>query len=132
MSEFPTLAEVVNGHHWYRPSRHDKPWITRCVGCNWIGDTRNTGKSATGLHAEHVQEVWREACAITTVEQLDALPQFSIVGLRMEDGHLFAIEMDDGWCAVHSPFEVERDEIAAVIEAYGPAQLLHHPDWSKA
>ncbi|OMC52531.1 hypothetical protein A5742_16410 [Mycolicibacterium fortuitum] len=65
---------------------------------------------------------------IETVEQLDALPELSIVGLNMGDGNLFAIQKDSGWMAVAAVFPLEPDEIAAAIEEFGPARLLYHPE----
>ncbi|MGV0805768.1 hypothetical protein [Mycolicibacterium setense] len=126
MSAFPTLAEIVNGHHWYRPARHDKPWITRCVGCNWIGDTRNTGKSATGLHAEHVQAEWLKACTITTVEQLDSLPDGSVVHVPHKPSASSVEGRYGQWWPNRSEGPYPYDRRNELL----PARLIHHPEWS--
>ena len=65
---------------------------------------------------------------IETFEQLDALPEMSIVGLNMGDGNLFAIQKDEGWLAVASPFALERDEITGALEEFGSARVLYIPE----
>lgn len=132
MSEFPTLAEVVAKHAWYRPTDRDlrrRPWMTRCVGCNWIGDTRNSRMDQLALHAEHVQAVWRDACTIATVEQLDALPLDTVVvdavGIPRTKRHGNS-HMSAGWThAGNSP--LKSNELADGR----PMCVVSHPDWSK-
>lgn len=77
MTDFPTLADVIAKHRW--SGRLGYEWATRCTGCDWLGDIRNTGKTCISLHADHVQDEWRKACTIQTVEQLRALPVRTVV-----------------------------------------------------
>lgn len=122
MSEFPTLEKVVAVHRW--SGRLGNFWDARCTGCSWRGDIRNTGKSATGLHAEHVQEVWREACTITTVEQLGSLPVGVILidpDVQFTPPPMFA-KYTGGWKFM--------DMGTFAIDIPLPSRLIWHPEWS--
>lgn len=126
MTSVPTLADVVAEHRWYVPSRRDKPWITRCVGCNWKGDTRNTGMNAIGLHSKHVQAEWMKVRTIETVEQLDALPP----NTKIVDADTWGWQKDcnEGsrlWipAAFHSEMLVEDEDCQPSL----PALLVWHP-----
>lgn len=74
---------------------------------------------------------------ITTVEQLDALPDFTIVGLPMPSPpsdvpeHLLAIEKEgDDWFGVGGGNEFRYEAILRVLKAaQRPAMLLWHPAW---
>lgn len=68
---------------------------------------------------------------ITSPEQLDALPDLSIVGLRMTseeapEGALFAIQKDADWLPVGDDRELPLDKVSEVI-AQGGSVLLWSP-----
>ncbi|NOQ62844.1 hypothetical protein, partial [Mycolicibacterium fortuitum] len=97
MSEFPTLAEVVAKHAdtWHGEKRYymqriTQPGFRSCTCGQWI-DEDPAAQFSRKSFAVHVREAWAEACTITTVEQLDALPVRSVV--RDADGDVH--EMDD-------------------------------------
>jgi hypothetical protein len=51
----PSPAELIAWHKWdWRRSRPPNQHVSACTSCGWEGDTRNTGKTALILHAEHV------------------------------------------------------------------------------
>ncbi|MDG5773908.1 hypothetical protein [Mycolicibacterium fortuitum] len=110
MSEFPTLAEVVVLH----PVRLGNGVLV--CGCTKTFPCNHT------LWGEHVQEVWREACTITTFDDLYALPVGCIV--RFSSGTTDEREKT-GWCwgPTEHEFAFADGENALVI---------WHPDWSKA
>ncbi|OMC46165.1 hypothetical protein A5742_25655 [Mycolicibacterium fortuitum] len=123
MTSVPTLADVVAEHRWYVPSRRDKPWITRCVGCNWKGDTRNTGKTCIDLHAAHVEQVWYQARTIHTLREIAELPVRSVVrfnGLTTSE----LTKLDD-W---GEEWITDGDECTPDANDL-PALLIWHPDW---
>lgn len=124
MSEFPTLAEVVAKHAdtWHGEKRYymqriTQPGFRSCTCGQWI-DEDPAAQFSRKSFAVHVREAWAEACTITTVEQLDALPVRSVV--RDADGDVH--EMDDCgfWRAPRYP-----SILNAVVF---PARLLWHPE----
>jgi hypothetical protein len=124
MSDFPSLAEVVTEHRWMGPLGYD--WLTKCSGCGWGGDTRNTGKTCISLHAEHVEQKWREACTVRTIDQLDALPEGSLLSSGYCRGGLGPTAWGkSAWFFPGSKCSVDGDMIGV------PAVLLWHPDWER-
>lgn len=111
MADFPTLAEIVAAHTWYRPTRLDKPWLTRCVGCNWIGDTRNTRRDGISLHGQHVQAEWVKA---RTIENADHLAE-----VVDRYGHEIVI-VDAGGGACQSFYDFDPEQF--------PARLVWIPE----
>lgn len=112
-AEFPTLAEVLADHRPYgldckcgRPINSDADW------------------------AQHVAEVWREACTIRTAEQLDALPDHSIVRAGT-NGHAYEKSM---WGALFGRRWMEAGNASPErSEDIGlPALLLWHPSWGQS
>lgn len=72
--------------------------------------------------------MWREACTITTVEQLDALPVGSITtDSDVIGGNYERVATEDGeewWTdGMNDPNHDARDL---------PTLLIWHPDWSRA
>ena len=130
----PSLADVIATHRWSRTT--DLPWVVRCAGCEWTTDLRNTAKTSTKLVAEHAEPVWREACSIRSVAQLDALPHRSVILDR--DG---AVLRRDPWGVFHdSPKWHPLDSEGGAYENdFGldpgevklDALLLWHPDWAQ-
>lgn len=118
MSEFPTLAEVV--------AKHADFWIGgesphRSCTCGWT-DYGPRAQVSREQFAVHVREEWRDACTITTVEQLDALPVRCIV--RWSHGSTDEREAC-GWSwgpTAHDDFFADGDT----------ALLIWHPDWSES
>ncbi|MFV8049894.1 hypothetical protein [Mycobacterium sp. 48b] len=133
MSEFPTLAEVVAKHAdtWigaksYPVHGFAQPGYRVCT-CYWR-DGSPAAQFSRESFAEHVQGEWREACTITTVEQLDALPADTII----VDADNWAWQKDANpgsrlW--IPSAF---NSELVCEDGPELPAYVLHHPDWSKA
>lgn len=90
----PRLQDVLDDH-LNLGGRHT--WECSCSASaqdDWAAHT----------HAQHQADVWREACTIRTVDQLNALPGRAVV--RSADGYI-----------------VERRRVEL------PALLLWHPDW---
>lgn len=75
---------------------------------------------------------WREACTVTTVEQLDALPDRAVIldvdgvvlrrnpWLSENPALWFPL---DGYSSLEQDFGIAADEIDL------PARVIHHPDW---
>lgn len=125
MTGVPSLAEVVATHRWHRTLAD--PRRVRCTapGCGWSADLTTTGKSSTVLVGEHVEQVWAELRTIRTPEQLDALPEETLI-LNLMFGVVFerVIENDGTalWQGIHGD---PRPSVSL------PALLIHHPDWSR-
>lgn len=116
MIEFPTLAEVV--------AKHADFWIGgerphRSCTCGWT-DYGPHAQVSREQFAEHLSEMWREACTVTTVDQLDALPNQSIV--LFPDG-----DPDSKWEGQWGWSRGTLEEILRVDAVL----LLWHPEWSK-
>lgn len=112
MPEIPTHAQVLKDHALFQGS---------CL-CGWPED-------APGLHdhAEHQAAAWREACTITTVDQLDALPVGSVVMplWYLDAGPCW--KLSDGWFGVFS----DKPMYPLGSRQKGNAALLvWHPGWS--
>lgn len=91
-------------------------------------------------HAEHQAEVWREACTIRTVEQLDTLnrcadsltgPLIKSNGVQINDdtgttglGGVLEGNGDGTWNDYDGGRDLTSDQVAL------PALLLWHPGWS--
>ncbi|AQT78299.1 hypothetical protein B1R94_02190 [Mycolicibacterium litorale] len=68
--------------------------------------------------------MWREACTITTVEELDALP--SGVEVRSVNGPWLKNDRfypDEPWWPAGGEISEASSEVGL------PARLTHHPDW---
>ncbi len=119
MTDFPSLASVIATHRWYRT----EPKRVRCTGCDWTAELTDGGKSSTVLVSEHVEQVWLEARTITTIEQLDALPEQTVI-VNLMFSVVFEREAEnDGtmlWASIHGE---PRTSVSL------PALLLHHPEW---
>lgn len=125
-AEFPTLAEVVAKHRWVSKSSTTR-YVAGCA-CGWELDIANTHRTGLQLHGEHVEQVWREACTIRTVEQLDALPDRSVVFAANEAAWIKVSgwSPDEPWWVTGSSIESPSADIAL------PALLIRHPDWAKS
>ncbi len=101
--QFPSLADVLAQHRWYPQTN----------GC-FCGNPRYMPWAD---HFDHQAEIWREACTVTTVEQLDALPEDVVI----LDGCGAAGRKVRGvwwWTGTADPFEPDL-----------PARVIHNPDW---
>lgn len=116
MSEFPALAEVVD------------------LVTDSQSPLRYRGGSGLARLGRNVAKAWRDACTITTVEQLRAIsptPE-SLSGALIKsfgDGLGGVLELnDDGTWNDYDRADGERIDAA---EVHLPALLIWHPDWSK-
>lgn len=119
MTEFPSLASVIATHRWTRT----KPFVVECTGCDWSADLKTTVKSSVELVAEHVERVWLETRTITTLEQLDALPEQTVIRNVMFGVVFECVVENDGtylWQGIHGE---PRTSVSL------PALVLHHPSW---
>lgn len=117
-AEFPSMAEVMSRH---------ADWVSegaRLCSCFWTDGSLNAQASRL-TWAKHVESEWREACTIRTAEQLDALPEQSVVR-NMAFGVAFECEVEnDGSIIWASPGGLR---VTAVML---PALLIWHPGWVK-
>jgi len=115
VSEFPSLAEVLQDH----------PILDGGNGCGcgrWHAWTKDG--ELNGCWEEHAQDAWREACAITTVEQLDALPVGSVISLA--GGIAELVDTGEG-----DPPEWWIDgQDQGSMGSELPALLIWHPRWA--
>lgn len=123
MSDFPTFTSVYVKHRWTRTG----PKRVRCTGCDWTAELTDGGKSSVELVAQHVEQVWLDVRTIRTLEQLNSLPEQTVI-LNLMFGVVFelAIENDGtaAWYAIHS--DVPRPSVTL------PALLIHHPQWARS
>lgn len=108
-----TLAEVLAKH-----------WTNNCW---WHCDGGTAMSPAT--HAQHQAEMWREACTIRTVEQLDALPNHVVV-LSADTWAWTRID-EDGYSPGEWWFPAGGEVGSSSDRIELPALLLWHPDWSR-
>ncbi|MFV8169877.1 hypothetical protein [Mycolicibacterium peregrinum] len=140
MSEFPTLAEVVARHAdtWHGEKRYymqriTQPGFRSCTCGQWI-DEDPAAQFSRKSFTVHVREAWADACTITTVEQLDALPMGAVirttedrVALKSGESWGNASGYRSWWSAADGEeFDCSSDELDDL-----PALLLWHPEWSK-
>ena len=84
MSDFPSLAEVIRQHRIERcsvssPTQSQQWW--RCTACDFESHSFplkgiNWEFLQNEIAADHIADVWRDACTITTADQLDS-PELS-------------------------------------------------------
>ena len=115
-ASFPTLAEVA-AEHWVDYN------IGACDGC--ARRYTNIG-TVNAEHGQHVAQVWREACTIRTVEQLDALPPETVI--KTEGGSIACRH----YTGIGVVFGDERPfPWTSSLATELPGLLLWHPDWSQ-
>lgn len=127
--QFPSLAAVVAAHRWVSKSTFSR-YRAGC-SCGWERDIVGTNRKGLQLHGEHVEQVWREACTVTTVAGLNKLPGHTVI-MDADD----AVLRQNPWCsrpgrwypldgfdAYDRDFGIEVDAIPL------PARVIHHPDW---
>lgn len=126
---FPSLGVVIRRHRIERCSVSTpdsaEQW-GRCVGCDF--ETHgfplkgiNWDVLALEITADHIAEMWREACTVDSHEKLDELPTGTVV----RDAENDVMERGDEWWtsgAYEGPF--------STAELLLPAIVLWHPDWS--
>lgn len=88
-----------------------------------MGENRGLMEAAEAMLAFDWTAAWREACAIRTVEQLDALPEGSVV--RDAEGDV-AVKGFAMW------FLPGVDDGFAEIDLALPALLLWNPEWDRS
>lgn len=114
----PRLADVLDKH---TPSGAEG--MVNCWCEQWFDTFRE--------HAEHQAAVWREVCMIRTVEQLDALPEGSVIRSGrsvLERGSSRGRGLgpvESRWYGIGWELSVDADDIEL------PALLVWHPDWSE-
>lgn len=125
-TEHPTLVEVLKQHGDITHDDHENPYVyghPSCI-CGWEqGDESDHGP----FWRNHIESVWREARTIRTVDQLEALPDRSVVYEKRRD----VAWMKDGRASIDRPWwctgsEIEEPSAEIVL----PVLLIHHPDWS--
>lgn len=123
-TEFPTLADVM-------AQQPPLGFVGKVIECQCRDRLILEDFAAW---AEHATDVWRKACAIRTIEQLDALPVGAVV--RTDEGRV-AVKTEEvrrrpdrsrSWWSVadEDEFDLSSDELDDL-----PALLLWHPDWSR-
>jgi hypothetical protein len=115
MSDFPSLAEVMKAMPNPIAADEFEPGYWRSCA-TWDDIVRE------------VEKVWRDACTITTAEQLDALPDRSIVragtnGHAYEKSMLFTLT-GRRWMEAGNGSPERSDAIGL------PALLIWHPGWT--
>lgn len=129
----PRLQDVLMAHRYSSPIARSHPWAVQknpagCAGCSWEAVDPVEGGHYLDQHAEHQAAVWREACTIRTVAQLDALPVGSVV---MPLWYLAAgpcWRLSDGWFGVF--IDKPMYPLGARTKPDNSALLVWHPDWS--
>jgi hypothetical protein len=122
MADFPTLASIINAHHWRGTTLgcacHEWNWTEPLT--HFCGEEERIERA----HAEHVAAEWVKARTIETVEQLDALPDHSIIrcagGAAWHKQELYS-QGEPWWCAGS---EIESPPTAVQL----PARLLYDPE----
>lgn len=123
MSEFPSLAEVLDRHHWLSGQ-------SACA-CGWgYGDM-----SEDLNHITHQTDAWRETCTIRTGEELARLPFTAVVRsiLRLapsgrDYGPVWEQWAGGRWFRMgYGPLRGETYEGPVLL----PALLIWHPDWER-
>lgn len=117
MNEFPSLAEIIDKH---TPSGSEGN-----VQC-WCNENFDSFRE----HAEHIAQAWREACTITTVEHLDALPVAAVIKLGDLPGGLYEKDRKGSWGFGCWGDEYQQIIISAELEAL-TIHLVWHPDWAR-
>lgn len=129
----PRLQDVL-AEHRLTVSFADGFMSGTCAGCGWTQDVDQSHRSGIELHADHQAAVWREACTIRTVEQLDALPDGAVVrgageayALALE-GNVF--ERSECFADARSSWMVVGWDIPVGVSSIElPAVLLWYPAW---
>lgn len=106
------LTSVIAAH-LYNPILYPHSHRRDC-SCGWKS---SAGHGAQALDfAGHIAQAIRDACTITTVEQLNALPDLAVVIDRDRDMHQ---KRDSLWCSYET-----APLAASTMRRYLPAQLL--------
>jgi len=123
--QFPSHAQVLAQHLRYqdRPDRGEWRVFCSCESRKWFTEPIEVVNDET--YIAHVERVWREACTVKTVEQLDALPVGTV--LREDyDGTIWTLH--DG--GKHIEAYRECDYLPLLTSAINlPARVIHHPYW---
>lgn len=127
-AEFPSLAEVFRKHLLLDFLDTNGNHLPPECYCGWYSPDEYRTRIE---HPDHVEQMWREACTVTTVEQLDALPEGTVIldaddavlrrnPWRSRPGRWYPL---DGFDAYDRDFGIKIDKIPL------PARVIHHPDW---
>ncbi|MCA2247577.1 hypothetical protein JF729_07170 [Mycobacterium intracellulare] len=118
IAEHSPIPGYVSGHEVVhgRVVEREASWI-ECGGC---GAVFNSGVA----HAEHVNAVWREACTISSADQLDGLPVGTLI--RLLAAGIDTCKLGDGWEATGEWPSYSGAELAGRL----PALVLWHPSWT--
>ena len=118
--QFPSHSDVLAQHLRYhdRPDRGEWRVFCSCESRKWFTEPIEVVNDET--YIAHVERVWREACTVKTVEQLDALPVGCVV--RDQRGLL--------WETDHGHMYAASYAVPMCIKAVAlPAVIVWHPEW---
>lgn len=121
--QFPSHSDVLAQHLRYhdRPDRGEWRVFCSCESRKWFTEAIEVISDET--YIAHVERRWREACTVTTVEQLDALPVETV--LRDASGQIFEKSPDGEG---DTPWWYDGDP-HYITDITLPARVIHNPDW---
>lgn len=113
-AKFPTLADVIAKHADYvsNLARH-------CTCGEWHDHSLNAPFSRASFGA-HVQDEWRKACTIETVEQLHALPAGTVIRTSFTN---IREKLLVGWIPIGGARPLPPDRLHRML----PALVLYVP-----
>lgn len=117
MSDFPSLAAVLRKHADITEDEGSNPFLPGhpACACGW---EQNDASGVGPFWSNHAAEVWREACTITTTDQLDALPTGAFV--RDAYGQIMERRRGEAW------WRYSEKQLPLEL----PALLIWHPGWT--
>lgn len=123
--QFPSHAQVLAQHQRNCEYWQKGEWRVWCSCEEGKPLSEPIEVISDETYIAHVQRRWREACTVTTVEQLDELPVGTV--LREDyDGTIWTLH-DDG---KHIEAYRECDYLPLLTSAISlPARVIHHPNW---
>lgn len=122
--QFPSLSDILAAHSIRQDYNHPAWGKCRCgfdPDPGWDDDAMTDEEiNSWPSQSQHQADMWREACTVTTVEQLDAPPDGCVVrdqrGLLWEtdQGHMYAASYAMPMC---------------IKTVALPAVIVWHPEW---
>lgn len=134
--QFPSLSDVLAAHSIRQDYNHPAWGKCRCgfdPDPDWDDDAMTEEESNSWpSHSQHQADMWREACTVTMVEQLDALPDRTVI-LDSDDTVLrrnpWHSESPVKWYPFDGDEAYERDFGITADAIEFPARVIHNPDW---